>query len=141
MTSLKPVDGVGSLIRMASLEGCMATYVEVHLGSHRALLPLPTARALLGQLTARLSLAEKIEAGHREKDGPPPLHERRWSSDLTVTLDVVHDDSRHELVEVVAARLGGILEREGCDVWGSSVTAEPNIRERAAEEGESAAQD
>jgi hypothetical protein len=130
---MTPVEQVAALIRIDNHGENHDTRIEVQFDGKPVLLPQGVAQALVTILGERLLLAAKIDRQHIERHGSPPEPELRFSSDLTVKLDVVHDIDRDELVQMVAARLGGILEREGCDVWGADLASEPNIRETAAD--------
>lgn len=124
-----PVEKIAALIRIANNGARHDTRIELQLDGRSVLLDQGIAWALVTMVSERLELAARIDREHVERHGRPPLPDLRYSSDLEVKLDVIHDEDRHELVAVIAARLGGILEREGADVWGADLVAEANVRE------------
>ena len=127
--TVKAVEQVAAALRIYPSQTRDATFVELHLDERTVLLPLGHAQALVSMLGDRLAMAERVEVQRDERQGPRPLPERRYSSDLTIKFDVIHDVDRDELVAVVAARIETILAREGSDVWGLDLAAVPNVRE------------
>lgn len=133
--SLRPVEAIGVAMRVHVGEHRRTAFVELRLGEQRLTMTQAVGRAVMAGIDQMLGVAERFDTEELSRTGQlaPERPTLSYSSDLTLTLDVVHDDHRDELLSVVAARIETILEREGADCWGWSLKAEPNLRQRSAE--------
>lgn len=131
--TLRPVDEVGVALRVQVGQEQRTAFVELQLGHQKVTLTQATARGVVAGIEQILGVAERFDAEEAARDGAPERRTLSYSSDLTLTLDVVHDNDRDELISVIAARIETILGAEGADCWAWSLKAEPNARERSDE--------
>lgn len=113
--SLRPVDAIGVAMQVHVGEEKRTAFVELRLGEQRLTITQPAARAVMAGIGQILDVAERFDAEEHARRGEREQPTLSYSSDLTLTLDVVHDGDRDELLSVVAARIETILEREGAD--------------------------